>query len=253
MARLVTIEASVVPTGGSMTGFAIGVLDNVNVNADIVSYLAEIDATLEPFGGRFIIHGGVQDLREGPRIGDLIVIAFPSTADAQSWYESPPYQAIVALRTDNATGSVFIVDGVGPTHRGVDVLPDSLRPPTADTQASRPGIVTVEPHVRASNEHTFPAAMRVDGFDGRYRGLYTYTSRSDPEQRLGYFESEPGTLQADNWPRDEWCHVLEGSLTTVDHDGTPHQFTTGDTFIIPAGWTGTWKMETFFRKVSVLF
>jgi uncharacterized protein (DUF1330 family) len=46
-----------------MTGYAIGVLDKVNMNEDIVTYLAEIDATLEPFGGRFIVHGGPQDLR----------------------------------------------------------------------------------------------------------------------------------------------------------------------------------------------
>jgi hypothetical protein len=123
---------------------------------------------------------------EGPRLGDLIVIAFPTTDDARAWYESPAYQAIISLRTANASGSVFLVDGVGPTHRGVDVLPDSLQPPPSDAPV-RPGIVSVDPHVRANDEYSFSASMRVDGFDGRYRGVYTYTSRTDPEQRLGYF------------------------------------------------------------------
>ena len=40
-----------------MTAYAIGHLSEVRMGPAIVEYLRRIDATLEPFEGRFIIHG----------------------------------------------------------------------------------------------------------------------------------------------------------------------------------------------------
>ena len=60
-----------------MSGYAIGHLRDVIMGPGIVEYLRRIDATLEPFGGRFLIHGGKVDVLEGSWSGDLIVIAFP--------------------------------------------------------------------------------------------------------------------------------------------------------------------------------
>jgi uncharacterized protein (DUF1330 family) len=111
-----------------MTAYAVGILTDVTMNTDIVNYLASIDATLEPYGGKFIIHGGQQDLREGQRMGDLIVISFPNLEQARGWYDSAPYQAIIDLRTRNTTGTVFLIDGVDPDHRGTDILPPELHP-----------------------------------------------------------------------------------------------------------------------------
>jgi uncharacterized protein (DUF1330 family) len=79
-----------------MTGYAIGHLRNVNMGSDIVAYLETIDATLAPFQGRFIIHGGEKEQLEGTFPGDLIVIAFPDRQAASAWYASPAYQAILS-------------------------------------------------------------------------------------------------------------------------------------------------------------
>jgi hypothetical protein len=46
-----------------MSGYAVAHIREVTMNADIVKYLEEIDATLRPFGGRFAIHGGDEFLR----------------------------------------------------------------------------------------------------------------------------------------------------------------------------------------------
>ncbi|MDR6390408.1 DUF1330 domain-containing protein [Paraburkholderia phenoliruptrix] len=105
-----------------MTAYAIGRLWNVTVGAEIESYLAQIDDTLTPFGGQFIIHGGPRIVLEGEWSEDLIVIAFPDLAHARAWYGSPAYQRIVALRTRNSRGDVILMDGVGPDHRALDVL-----------------------------------------------------------------------------------------------------------------------------------
>ena len=107
-----------------MTAYAIAHLRNVRVGPDIVGYLERIDATLEPFGGRFIVHGSAIDVREGEWPGDVIVIEFPDREQATAWYESPAYQAILPLRTGNADGTAILVDGVDPDHRATDVLAD---------------------------------------------------------------------------------------------------------------------------------
>ncbi|WP_274628796.1 DUF1330 domain-containing protein [Arvimicrobium flavum] len=105
-----------------MTAYAVANLRNVNVGPDIVEYLARIDTTLAPFGGRFIIHGGPKTVLEGDWTGDLIVIAFPDRFSAEAWYASPAYRAILPLRTKNSYGDTMIVDGVDADHKATDVL-----------------------------------------------------------------------------------------------------------------------------------
>ena len=110
-----------------MTAYAIAHLRSVRVGPDIVRYLERIDATLEPFGGRFVVHGSAIDVREGEWPGDVIVIEFPDRDSATRWYESAEYQQILPLRTRNAEGSAILVDGVSPEHRATDVLEAHVR------------------------------------------------------------------------------------------------------------------------------
>lgn len=105
-----------------MNAYAIGHLEQISRGTDIIQYLQTIDATLAPFGGRFIIHGDPVDLMEGALEGDIIVIEFPDMAQARQWYASPAYRAILPLRTGNSKGTVFLVRGVSADHKAVDVL-----------------------------------------------------------------------------------------------------------------------------------
>lgn len=102
--------------------YVIGHLSNVVMGPGIVEYLERIDDTLAPFGGRFIIHGDRPEVREGNWEGDLIVIAFPDRASADAWFDSPAYQAIKRLRSDNSDGEIFIINGVDADHKATDVL-----------------------------------------------------------------------------------------------------------------------------------
>ena len=105
-----------------MTAYAVAHLRKVNMGAGIVAYLEAIDATIRPFEGRFIIHGGQKTVLEGSWEGDLIVIAFPDRPSAEAWYASKAYCEIKHLRSDNSEGEVVIVDGVADDHRATDVL-----------------------------------------------------------------------------------------------------------------------------------
>lgn len=105
-----------------MTAYAVARLRNVRMGPEIATYLAKIDATLAPFEGRFIIHGGPRIELEGSWSEDLIAIAFPDLATARAWYDSPAYREILPLRTANAAGDTILIEGVGPEHRAVDIL-----------------------------------------------------------------------------------------------------------------------------------
>ena len=114
-----------------MSSFAVAHLRSVTMGPDIADYLARIDATLAPYGGRFVVHGSPSEVLEGPWEGDLVVIEFPDRDHGRSWYTSPSYQQIVALRTTNSDGSVIIVDRVTEPHHATDILrhPQPAPPP----------------------------------------------------------------------------------------------------------------------------
>ena len=124
-----------------MTAYAIAHLRNVVMGPPIVAYLEAIDATLAPFAGHYLVHGGTRSVLEGVWPGDLIVIAFPDRAAAEGWYASPAYRAILPLRRGHAEGDVVIVDGVAAGHRATDVLPGRERadPPPGRRPPGEPG------------------------------------------------------------------------------------------------------------------
>jgi uncharacterized protein (DUF1330 family) len=105
-----------------MPAYAVAHLRNVNMGPSIEEYLQRIDATLEAFAGRFLVHGGEPDVLEGAWPGHLIVIEFPDRARARAWYQSTAYQQILPLRTNNSEADVVLADRVPEGHRATDVL-----------------------------------------------------------------------------------------------------------------------------------
>ncbi|MBP0449168.1 DUF1330 domain-containing protein [Kitasatospora sp. RG8] len=105
-----------------MTAYALAHVHSVEFGPDIVEYLERVDATLEPFGGRFLVHGGEVEAVEGSWGPDLIVIEFPDREAVRAWYDSPAYQEILALRTRHMVADVIIAQGVPAGYRGADAL-----------------------------------------------------------------------------------------------------------------------------------
>ena len=105
-----------------MTTYAVAHMRKVTIGPPIVEYLQRIDATLQPFGGRFLVHGAKPKLVEGTWPGHVIIIEFQDRDRARKWYESAAYQQILPLRTNNSESDVILVDGVTEGHRATDVL-----------------------------------------------------------------------------------------------------------------------------------
>jgi len=75
-------------------------------------YAAHTESTLEPFGGRFIVRGGVSEVLEGEwRPNRLVVIEFPEAEAARAWYASDAYAEIRPIRQEASTGSLVVVEG----------------------------------------------------------------------------------------------------------------------------------------------
>ncbi|NUP39465.1 MAG: DUF1330 domain-containing protein [Streptomyces sp.] len=105
-----------------MKAYAVAFVRKVEPNAEIVEYLQRIDATLDPFGGRFVVHGGGAECVEGDAVMDAIVIEFPDRGRLRAWWDSPEYQEILPLRTRNMVADIVFVDGVPAGYRGADAL-----------------------------------------------------------------------------------------------------------------------------------
>lgn len=65
------------------------------------------------FGGRFLVRGGVTETLEGEWAPErLVVLAFPSAADAKAWWNSEAYRAARAIRSRTAVTHMIVAEGV---------------------------------------------------------------------------------------------------------------------------------------------
>jgi uncharacterized protein (DUF1330 family) len=99
-----------------MPAYALAHLRTPQINDEVLEYIERIQATLDPYGGRFLVHGAEVDVKEGPWPGTVVIIEFPDGGAAQDWYASPAYREILPLRTRNIDGSTLIVEGVAPDY-----------------------------------------------------------------------------------------------------------------------------------------
>ena len=79
---------------------------------EVLLYMELVQATLDPYGGRFLVHGGSVEVREGTWPGTLVIIAFPDLTAARTWYESDDYSKLKPLRTRHVRGNAVLVDGL---------------------------------------------------------------------------------------------------------------------------------------------
>lgn len=97
-----------------MPAYAIAHLQPADPHPEIAEYMERIPATLEPFGGRFLVHATQHEVKEGRWPGFVVVIGFPGMDQARAWWDSPAYREIAPLRSRHIDGDLILVDGVAP-------------------------------------------------------------------------------------------------------------------------------------------
>ena len=76
-------------------------------------YRAGVPASLEPYGGRFVVRGGGFEVKEGDWTPTrLVMLKFATMERARAWYDSEEYAPLLALRKRTATSRVMIVEGL---------------------------------------------------------------------------------------------------------------------------------------------
>lgn len=108
--------------GTTVPAYAVAYLREVDFGDAIIDYLQRIDATLAPYGGRFLVHGGHLTGLEGEWDGDLVVLRFPDRTAAREWYDSDAYRAILPLRLEHSRSIAAVVDGVPEGYQATDGL-----------------------------------------------------------------------------------------------------------------------------------
>jgi uncharacterized protein (DUF1330 family) len=75
-------------------------------------YRKQVLAVVTKYGGKFIVRGGKIEPKEGgwtPK--RIVVVEFPSLAQAQKWYDSPEYAPLIKLRQKASKGKLILVEG----------------------------------------------------------------------------------------------------------------------------------------------
>lgn len=73
-------------------------------------------ATVAQYGGRFLARGGHTETIEGTwRPKRLVMLEFPSVAQAKAWLNSPEYAPARSVRQQASTSNMIVVEGVPPS------------------------------------------------------------------------------------------------------------------------------------------
>ncbi|TXS35337.1 DUF1330 domain-containing protein, partial [Streptomyces sp. t39] len=76
-----------------MTAYAIArLMPTGQPHDEVLDYIERIQATMDPYEGRFLVHGTAHEVMEGDWPGSVVVIGFPSLDAARAWYDSDAYR-----------------------------------------------------------------------------------------------------------------------------------------------------------------
>ncbi len=96
-----------------MAAYAIGRLQ-MRDPSWMAEYGPKTAALVEKHGGKYLVRGGEMARLEGD--GSLpsavVVLEFPSMAQAQAWYNDPDYAPMIALRQGGSDLDFVLVDGL---------------------------------------------------------------------------------------------------------------------------------------------
>ena len=76
-------------------------------------YRKLVPATVEAYGGKYIVRGGDSEVVEGDWTPSrTVIIEFESFEQAKAWHSSEMYAGPKQMRIDSTNSSVIIVDGL---------------------------------------------------------------------------------------------------------------------------------------------
>jgi len=76
-------------------------------------YTSRVQATMDPFGGRYLARRGKLALIEGdPPAGAVVISGWPSLEKAQAWHDSAAYQEIIDIRKRSSVSRSYCTEAL---------------------------------------------------------------------------------------------------------------------------------------------
>jgi hypothetical protein len=110
-------------------------------------------------------------------------------------------------------------------------------------------ITRIDPGPIATLDEPVPTDRRIKG--APMRGTRPAYEHEGYGFYTGTWESEPGAWRM-VCPEAELCTLLTGRIRLTAADGTAEEFGPGDSFVIPAGFEGTWETLEHCRKIYAI-
>lgn len=86
---------------------------NVTDPAGFEEYRKLVSATIEAYGGRYVVRGGATETVEGDwNPSRLVIVEFDSVEQAKAWYYSPEYAGPKEMRHNSATTNAIFAEGL---------------------------------------------------------------------------------------------------------------------------------------------
>jgi uncharacterized protein (DUF1330 family) len=91
------------------------IFENIDITepARLEDYKQRVGPVVQRFGGRYVVLGGQVAPKEGDwKPGFLVMIEFPSLAQAEQWYHSADYEPLRRLRLSAGHFNAVFVEGL---------------------------------------------------------------------------------------------------------------------------------------------
>ncbi len=76
-------------------------------------YAKLVPATIDAYGGKYLVRGGAVETQEGNWSPQrFVVIEFADAAHAKAWLDSEAYRPVKAIRHQSAISKIIVVEGV---------------------------------------------------------------------------------------------------------------------------------------------
>lgn len=118
------------------------------------------------------------------------------------------------------------------------------------THVDSPGIIEFGKAPAETSVSRPPAERVLEGSPEHI--ARNYFSDTTGQLFAGTWESTPGRWRV-SYSENEFCHITRGRVRIEDEAGRSWEFKAGDSFVIPSGFSGAWKVLEPLSKLYVIF
>jgi len=95
-----------------MAAYLIGDVEVIDATG-YETYRQQVPATIAAYGGRYLARGGAIETLEGAWTPKrCVVLEFPDMAQLKTWWDSPEYVPLRAIRERTTRSNIIVTEGI---------------------------------------------------------------------------------------------------------------------------------------------